>query len=104
MGMSKRLMFGRNPLDDGARSRIRQQTSDYLSEFAHRLPLKRKARDGARYWDNLWPISVQQAADELGHEVVNINEGLCAREAEHIEAIRTRAEAIWRGFKDRGIS
>jgi hypothetical protein len=34
------------------------------------------------------------AVRELGHDVIQVNGGLFAREPEHIEAIKARAEAI----------
>lgn len=96
MSMSKRLLFGRNPLDDQARERMRLETSDYLAEFPHRLAMKRKAGQGARNWDAGWPRSIEQAVHELGFEVVRVNGGMFTREQTERDLIRARAEEIWR--------
>jgi hypothetical protein len=98
MSLSKRILFGNDPRDQAARDRMRSATSDYLREFPYRLPMKRKASSGPRYWDNFWPLSVSMAVRELGYDVIQVNGGLFAREREHIEAIKTRAEAIRLGL------
>lgn len=46
MSATKRLLFDRNPLDDAARERMRKQTSSYLSEFPHRIAMKRRGSSG----------------------------------------------------------
>lgn len=96
MSATKRLLFDRNPLDDAARERLREQTSSYLSEFSHRIAMKRRAVTGVRYWDPLWPTSLEQAARELKTDVVRINDGMFTREINERDALRSRAEAIWR--------
>lgn len=96
MSMSKRLLFGNNPLDDGARKRLAESAAEYRQQFRYRLPMKRKATSGSQYWDRLWPISVERAVRELGYDVLRVNDGLFARDAEHIEAIKRRAEEFWR--------
>jgi len=96
MSMSKRLLFGRNPLDDEARERMRRETSSYLAAFPHRLAMKRKGGPGARYWDPRWPMSIEQAVRELGIEVVRVNGGMFTREEDERDGILARAEEIWR--------
>lgn len=98
MSMSKRLLFGNNPLDDSARMRLGEATARFRQDFQYRLPMKRKAKGGRQYWDSLWPCSIQRAVRELGYEVVRVNDGLFAREPRHIEEIKLRAEAIRRSM------
>ena len=95
MSMSKRLLFDRNPLDQATWERMRRETAGNLSGFVHRLPMKRKGRGSARYWDRLWPLSVEQAVRELGFGVVRVNDGLFTREADQIARIKARAEEIY---------
>lgn len=98
MSMSKRLIFGRNPLDAAARDRLRSQASDYLEEFPHRLAMKRKGGMGTRYWDARWPMSVEQAVRELGFEIVRVNGGMFTREKTERDEICARAEEIWQAM------
>lgn len=95
MSMSKRLLFDRNPLDDTAREQLKRQTAGYLGEFTNRLAMKRKAKQSAKYWDQYWPMSVEQATRELGFEVVRVNDGLFTRTENERDAIKDRAEVIW---------
>ena len=94
MSMSKRLLFCNNPLDDRARKRLTEAAAEHRQQFRYRLPMKRKATSGSQYWDRLWPISVERAVRELGYDVLRVNDGLFARDADHIETIRSRAEEI----------
>ena len=96
MSMTKRILFGRNPADDPVRERMRRDTADYLESFTHRIPMKRRAKHGPRYWDSLWPYSLERARLELEIEVVRINGGMFTREAAERDAVLSRPEAIWR--------
>lgn len=95
MSASKRLFFDRNSLDDPVRASMQCATANYLSEFTHRLPMKRRATKGLRHWDKLWPISVEQAVRELGVDVVRINGGMFTRLVAERDAIKCRAEELW---------
>ena len=99
--MAKRILFDRNPLDDPIRERMRAETRDYLKPFVHRIAMKRRDPDKISDWDAVWPISLNQAALELEIEVVRINGGMFARQAEQRQAIEARAGIIWQSFQDR---
>ena len=96
MSISKRVLFDKNPSDDGVRKRLAEAAAELRQEFRYRLTMKRKAVTGSQYWDRLWPLSIERAVRELGYDVLRVNDGLFTREREHIEAIKMRAQEIRR--------
>ncbi|QQN66756.1 hypothetical protein JIR23_14245 [Bradyrhizobium diazoefficiens] len=95
MSLSKRILFGDHPADDGARARLREQTLKRLELFKFKIPARRRNRMGmGGYWDSIWPGSVQSAADELNIDTVQINSQVCTKSQGEADAISARAKEI----------
>jgi hypothetical protein len=93
--MSKRLLFGDNSADDGARQRLADETRHFLERFKFTIPTRRRNRLGVGpHWDSAWGSSLRSAADELNIEAVQINSQFCVQTQTDATAIRARAEAI----------
>lgn len=102
MSMTKRILFGRNPIDDPIRERMRREASEYVKDFTHRIAMNRRNPVGRPYWDPLWHSSLNRAARELEIEVVRINGGMFTREVAQRDAIKARAEIILQSMRAGG--
>ncbi len=97
MSVSKRILFGDDPADEGARQRLSEETRKRLEPFKYKIPLRRRnaIRAGPR-WDPSWPASVMTAMKDLNIDAVQINEQLCTKTQADADAVRSRAEKIYR--------
>jgi len=80
---------------------MREEASEFLKPFVHRIAMKRRNPDKHPYWDMFWPVSLNQAARELEIEVVRINGGMFTRDDNERRAIEARAAAIRQTLHDR---
>jgi hypothetical protein len=95
VSLSKRILFGNDPADEGARQQLREETARYLDGFKFKIPTRRRNRLGVGpHWDPFWPSSVMAAAKELNVVTVQINDQVCTRTQAHSDAVRVRAQAI----------
>lgn len=99
--MAKRILFDRNPLDDAYRAKLKQETSEYVSQFSFRIARRRRNREGAGYWDNKWPISLQKAIRDLELDSIILNDGQMFRSDADREAALKLAEEIQADFENR---
>lgn len=96
MGLTKRIFIDKDPAYEAERRKLTEAWSAHVSEFAFRIPGKRKNRLASRpYWDPFWPGAVAEAAGTLGHESVNVNGGVFFRELDQAKAVEALAEQIW---------
>ena len=101
MSLSKRILFGNDPADDEARSRIHENTLKYLEPFKFKIRTRRRNRlPIGGYWDTIWPGSVQSAADELNMQTVRINSHVCTKTQAEADLVSARAEEIYRARTD----
>lgn len=95
MSLTKRIWFDRDPAYDELRKRRAQEAWAYREQFTFRIATRRKSKIGARHWDPFWTSCLLQAANELGIETVNVNNGMFLRTKSDQELVKARAEAIW---------
>jgi hypothetical protein len=99
--MSKRLLFDRNPLDDAYRAKLKDEASEYMSQFQFRIARRRRNREGGGYWDNKWWISLERAVKDIGLESIVVNDGQMFRSNADREAALKLAEEIRADFENR---
>lgn len=98
MGLTKRIFIDKDPAYDAERRMLTEAWSAHVSEFAFRVPGKRKNRDGSRpYWDPFWSNALAGAVSQLGHEAVSVNGGVFFRTQTQAEEVASLAEQIWSG-------
>ncbi|WP_441255674.1 hypothetical protein [Tardiphaga sp. 285_C5_N1_2] len=67
MSMSKRMLFGNDPVDDHIREKLRKDTEEFLEPFKFKIPTRRKNRLGrGPHWDPYWR-SCLTAAGGIGY-------------------------------------
>jgi hypothetical protein len=97
MSISKRILFGDDPSDDGARQLLADQTARFLEPFKFKIPSRRRNRLSARpYWDPFWASCIEAAARELEIQIVHINDQACTRTQLDADVVRKRSEEIHR--------
>jgi hypothetical protein len=101
MNMSKRLLFDRNPLDDAYRAKLKDEASEYMSQFPFRIARRRRNRESGGYWDNKWWISLERAVKDIGLESIVVNDGQMFRSNTDREAALKLAEEIRADFESR---
>lgn len=99
MSISKRILFERHSEDDAARAKIKKSNGDYAAKFTFRLPRRRKGADGR--WDVAWMWHLDKAADQLGLEYVNINDGMFFETEANRKAVVQRAKELEASYEER---
>lgn len=93
MSYSKRLLFGDDPADDGARQRLAELTQQRLEPFKFKIPTRRKSRlQFGPYWDGAWRSIVADAAKMLKIDSVQINDQRCFKTQDDADAVKALAE------------
>jgi hypothetical protein len=101
MSLSKRILFGNDPADDGARAKLHEKTRQVVELFTFKIPPRRRNRlKYGAYWDSIWPGCVCRAADELGLEYVTINSSVCLKTKAEADSVIARAEVLYRERAD----
>lgn len=96
MSYSKRVLFGGDPADDGARIAIAVAAAKKIDEFRYKIPMRRKNRLGnTPRWDPFWPNSIERAAKELGIAYIQVNDQICTRTREEAARVKEKAELLW---------
>ncbi|QPB24342.1 hypothetical protein [Rhizobium sp. 007] len=93
MSFTKELLFGDNPRHDESRQQLHDLTSAKIAQFPERIRGKRKEADGR--WSPHWELSVRQAAEELGIQLILVNSRFAFRTTNDKKAVAGRAEIIW---------
>ena len=96
MSLTKRIWIELDPAYEDVRQRYAEEAWRYIKEFEFRIPLRRRNRwEDSPYWAPLWPRALRRAAEELGFEVVKVNDGMFFRTREQRDATVTLAEDLW---------
>ena len=95
MSMSKRILFGKEPLPESMRAERQRNLERLQSQFTVRIPTRRKNPFYGRRWDPMWPGCLARAARDLGIESVHVNDGLFVASDSDAERIKEQAQKEW---------
>lgn len=97
MSLSKRIFIDKDSAYEDVRRCTAQATSKHCAQFTFRIANNRRNAQGDHpYWEPFWRGALEQAADRLGVESVNINGGKFLKLDAERAAVLTLAETICR--------
>jgi hypothetical protein len=102
MSLSKRIWIECDPSYGDARQRWAEDAARRIAEFKFRLPMRRRNKTPfGPHWDSFWSSALRLAAEELGLEVIRVNDGICFRTREQRDSALELAQQIWQRHKQR---